>query len=141
MPLPLPAVPVISDPDEIEQIELDIETEFSESLGELDFAEALPESLTPEQLDKVSVSVLRYLLQAGEGGYKDGVDEILSEDREPPSASNGWLWNPEEGEYRGVFVDRRPSGDRLFSFVVGRSGDKWARSFSPLEDEGVSTDA
>lgn len=138
MPIPLPSVPVITDPDEIEQIELEIETEFSESLGAIDFADALPENLTPEQLDKVSISVIRYLLQSGEGGYKDGVDEIQSESGDPPSADNAWLWDAEAGEFRGRFVDRRPSGDRLFSFVVGKSGDSWARNFSPIGDEGVS---
>lgn len=135
MGLPLPAVPVITDPDEIEQIEQAIAVEFSESLGELDFADALPESLTPEQLDKVSVSIIRYMLQAGEGGYKDGIDEIQDETGNPPSAENGWLWDAEGNEYRGRFVDTRPSGDRLFSFVIEKTANGWARSFSPMSEE------
>lgn len=134
MPVPLPAVPVITDPDEIEQIELEIETEFSESLGELDFADALPESLTPEQLDKVSVSIIRYLLQSGEGGYKDSVDNIYDDNKNPPSQDNGWLWDPEAEEYRGLFSDIRPSGERFFSFAITRNGKNWSRSFSPLEE-------
>lgn len=131
--VPLPAVPVITDPDEIEQIELAIESEFSESLGALDFAEALPESLTPEQLDKVSVSILRYLLQAGESGFKDGLDDIEDEDGNPPSAENGWLWDAENEQFKGVFIDRRPSGDNRFQFVVQKDGDSWVRNFGPID--------
>lgn len=140
MGLALPAVPVITDPDEIEQIEQAIAVEFSESLGELDFADALPESLTPEQLDKVSISVIRYMLQAGEGGYKDSLQDIYDEDKNPPSADNGWLWDEEAQEFRGLFGDLRPSGERLFSFVIAKGSNGWSRSFSPVMENEPTTE-
>lgn len=134
--MPLPVVPVITDPAEIEQIELEIEAEFAEEMSaiSLDFAEALPESLSPEQMDKVSVATLRYLIQAGEGGYKDNPDSIEDEDGNPPSADNNWLWDDEAQEFRGRFIDTRPQGDRVFSFTIAKVGNGWRRNFSPLKD-------
>jgi hypothetical protein len=111
-------------------LEQEFEAQFAEELGAIDFAEELPDQASPEQMDKIAPALIRFLLQSGEKGYKDGVDEITDDDGNPPSKENDWL-RMEDG-WSGRFVDRRPGRDRVFQFVIERDGDGWVRSFSPI---------
>lgn len=117
---------------EQQELENSFITDLSESLGEVDFAESLPENATPEQLDRSAPALLRFLLQSGEGGYKDSIDLITDDEGNPPSEANGWLWDDEEGAFIGRFTDARPGDDRIFMFRIERSGDSWLRSFQPI---------
>lgn len=122
--MPLPLLP------EQAQLESAIESQLVRSLGAVDFADELPENPTPEQLDKMIVPMLRYILQTGEKGYKDGIDLITDENGKPPSIDNDWLRNGDG--FEGRFIDRRPDGDRVFSFVLESSGDNWTKSFQSI---------
>jgi hypothetical protein len=77
--------------------------------------------------------MVRYILQAGEKGYKDGIDEVTDKDGNPPSAENNWLTTDRGIE--GLFIDRRPGGDRTFEFVLENSGDNWSKSFQMVSGE------
>ncbi len=115
------------------QIEASFEEQLIEELGSIDLAEKLPENATPERMDKAAPAFLKYMLTSGaEGGYKDGIDEILSEDDEPPSQENNWLFDVDEEAFKGKFIDNRPDGDRAFSFVISKDGDEWARTISNI---------
>ena len=131
--MPLPLLP------EQAEIEANFDEQFVTELGQIDFAEALPDSTTPEQLDKAAPAMLRYLLQSGDNGYKDGVDEISDDAGNPPSQANNWLWDSDLNGWKGKFTDRRAGGDRVFSFEITKNGDGWDRSFVPIS--GVSDDA
>ena len=109
-------------------IEASFEEQLSEELGSLDFAEALPETTTPEQRDKLFPAMLRFLLQSGDRGYKDGVDKFNPE----PSEANNWLYDADEEAFVGQFIDMRPGADRVFEFRIERNGDEWVRSFQPI---------
>ena len=82
--------------------------QFQEELEEVDFAEALPESADPEELDRMAPALIRYLIQSGDKGYKDGCDFITP----IPSQENNWLFDPEEEAFKGRFTDRRPVRDQ-----------------------------
>jgi hypothetical protein len=113
-------------------LEQEFEAQFAEELGDVDFAESLPENASPEQMDKIAPALIRFLLQSGEKGYKDGVDEISDAEGNPPSQANNWLYDQEQDLFSGQFTDRRPGRDRVFQFVIERDGDGWVRSFSPI---------
>jgi hypothetical protein len=125
--MPLPLLP------EQARLETAIESQLIRSLGAVDFADELPENPTPEQLDKLTVPLIRFILQTGEKGYKDGVDEITDKDGNPPSAENNWLTTDRGIE--GLFIDRRPDGDRTFTFILENDGDNWGKSFQRLAEE------
>lgn len=110
------------------RIEVDIALQLTEELESLDFAEDLPTDATPEQMTKVAPALLRYMLSSGEKGYKDGIDGFDPE----PSQDNNWLYDAEAEEYRGQFIDRRPTGDRVFAFTITRDGDEWTRSITAV---------
>jgi hypothetical protein len=93
-------------------------TGWEPSTKSLEFAELSDRLLSAAELNQTAPSVLRYLLQHGEKGYKDGIDEIRS-----------WRWNEAEQAFEGVFVDRRPGADRAFSFTIANRGGEWLRSF------------
>ncbi len=118
-------------PEQVE-IELSFEQELSESLGELDFAEALPESASPEQLNKIAPALIRYLLSSGDRGYKDGIDSVTDEAGNPPSQDNNWLYDTDKNAYVGRFTDLQPGDDRVFAFRIERQGNEWVRSFQPI---------
>jgi hypothetical protein len=124
-----------------EQIELSFQENLTSSLADVaDFAapKNLPD-LSLEQLDKAAIPLLRYLLQLGEkGGYKDPITSIVSEDDEPPSAENSYLFDFDKNEYRGKFIDRRPSGDRVFRFLLRETPQGWYREIQPIS--GVDDD-
>lgn len=123
--MPLPLLP------EQAAIEASFEEELTSELGSIDFAAELPENATPEQVDKAAPAFLKYMLQAGaDGGFKDSISEITSEDGDPPSEANNWLFDIDEEAFKGRFVDARPEGDRGFSFVIARNGDDWDRTIS-----------
>ncbi|QZZ21130.1 hypothetical protein J5X98_01070 [Leptothermofonsia sichuanensis E412] len=67
----------------------------------------MPESATPEQLNKVAPAMLRFLLSSGEKGYKDGISSITDDAGNPPNQDNNWLFNPDEDAYIGRFADQR----------------------------------
>ena len=99
--------------------------QFQEELEEVDFAEALPESADPEELDRMAPALIRYLIQSGDKGYKDVVDRL-----EPvPNQSNNWLYDTEDEAFKGRFIDERPTRDRVFSFVIKKRGNDWERTF------------
>ncbi|NJR38541.1 MAG: hypothetical protein HC781_06440 [Leptolyngbyaceae cyanobacterium CSU_1_4] len=110
------------------RVETDIALQLTEELESLNFAEELPESATPAQMDKLAPALLRYMLSSGEKGYKDGVDEF----KPAPSEENNWLYNLETEAYEGQFIDRRPEGDRTFAFTITRDGDDWTRSITAV---------
>ena len=124
--MPLPLLP--------EQAEL--EASFDEALtlelGALDFAAALPAKATPQQLNATSKAILRYLLQSGDNGYKDGVDDVFDADGNDPSEANSWLYDAEAKEFSGLFVDWGDKSDRTFEFKITKDGAGWNRSFRPL---------
>lgn len=125
--MPLPLTP------EQTAIEASFEECLIEELGAIDFAEELPESATPEQLDKAAPALLKFMLTSGaDGGFKDGIGAITDEDGNPPSQDNNWLYDPDEEEYRGQFVNEREGGDRVFSFVISKNGDDWERVIRPV---------
>ena len=113
------------------QTDAAIALQFQEELEELDFAEALPESADPEELDRMAPALIRYLIQSGDKGYKDGCDFITP----IPSQENNWLFDPEEEAFKGRFTDRRPVRDRVFEFTIKRSGDDWTRTFRPISGD------
>jgi hypothetical protein len=113
-------------------LEQEFEAQFAEEMGAIDFAESLPENASPEQMDKIAPALIRFLLQSGEKGYKDGVDEISDAEGNPPNQANNWLYDQEQDSFSGQFIDRRPGRDRVFQFVIEREGDGWVRSFSPI---------
>ena len=113
------------------QADAAIALQFQEELELLDFAEALPESTTPEELDKAAPALLRYLLSSGDRGYRDGIDAFDP----PPSEENNWLYDPDEETFEGRFIDRRPKIDRVFQFTIKRSGDDWVKSFRPISGD------
>jgi hypothetical protein len=98
-------------------------TGWEPSTKPLEFAELSDRLLSAAELNQTAPSVLRYLLQHGEKGYKDGIDEIRS-----------WRWNEAEQAFEGVFVDRRPGADRAFSFTIANRGGEWLRSFQMQAD-------
>lgn len=99
--------------------------QFQEELEEVDFAEALPESADPEELDRMAPALIRYLIQSSDKGYKDVVDRL-----EPiPNQSNNWLYDTEGEAFKGRFIDERPTRDRVFSFVIKKRGNDWERTF------------
>jgi len=122
-------LPLLPEQAELEQ---SFEAQFAEELGNLEFAESLPEKASPEQMDKIASALIRFLIQSGDKGYKDGVDEIMGEDGKPPSQANNWLYDDEEESFSGQFIDRRPGADRTFKFTVEKDGEDWVRSFSPI---------
>lgn len=125
--MPLPLLP------EQAAIELSFEEELTEELGTIDFAAELPENATPGQMDKAAPAFLKYMLQAGaDGGFKDGLSAVTDEDGNPPSQDNNWLFDNDAEEFRGQFVNKRETGDRVFSFVIARNGDEWDRTISPV---------
>jgi len=73
-------------------------------------------TLTEDQLQQVVPAMLKYIL-GGDDGYADGIDEILE-------------WELENGIATGQFIDRRPTGDRIFEFEV--NGNTGEYSFSPI---------
>lgn len=119
------------------ELERSFEEDLATALGAIDFAEELPENATPEQLDKIAVPMLRFLIQSGaEGGYKDSVSAITDGNGEAPSEANNWLFDEDEEAYIGRFVDEREEGDRTFSFRIERSGDGWTRSIRAISGVG-----
>lgn len=116
----------------IEEIELAIDLELMDSLPELDFAEALPDLGSPEEFDKSAPSVLRYLLQTGDKGYKDGIDAVIDAEGNPPSQENNWLYSPEAKAFQGRFVDQRPGSDRIFEFTIQMGTGDPIRTFRPI---------
>lgn len=113
------------------ETEAAIALQFQEELESLNFAEALPESTSPEELDRMAPALIRFLIQSGDKGYKDGCDFITPN----PSQENNWLYDPEEEAFKGRFTDRRPVRDRVFEFVIKRSGDDWTRTFRAVSGD------
>ncbi|HEY9644315.1 MAG TPA: hypothetical protein V6C57_27725 [Coleofasciculaceae cyanobacterium] len=105
---------------QLEQIERSFELELVNAIG-LDYAAELPESATPEQMDKLAPAFLKFILQSGDRGFKDGVDGFIV----PPSSKNNWLYNADEDAFVGQFYDQRPNVRRVFSFKIERTGDGW----------------
>lgn len=89
----------------------------------------LPETLTPQELDKAVPVLLKLFLQAGDRGYKDSIDRF-----EPlPSETNNWLQNVDTGVFEGVFIDEQEDGtDKRVRFRVRQTGKGW-RSETELE--------
>lgn len=113
-------------------LERSFQIQFTEELGDVEFAESLPENASPEQMNKIAPALIRFLLQSGDKGYKDGVDEITDAAGNPPNEANQWLYNTEEDSFSGQFIDRRPGADRKFQFSIEKEGEGWVRSFSPI---------
>lgn len=124
--MPLPLLP------EQAELEASFDEALTQELGALDFAAALPAKATPQQLNATSTAILKYLLQSGDNGYKDGVDTITDAAGNPPGEANAWLYDAEDQAFSGRFVDRRDNGDRVFEFKITKDGDGWSRSFRPL---------
>ncbi len=118
-------LPLLPEQAELEQ---SFEAQFAEELGNLEFAESLPEDATPEQMDKIAPALIRFLLQSGDKGYKDSVSHLEPQ----PKQENNWLYDDETEAFKGNFVDVRPGNDRVFSFEISREGDEWVRSFQPV---------
>lgn len=115
---------------EIDYNELEIEANFLCELNiATDFAETLPESASAEDLDRVAVPIIRYLISSGERGYKDPIDEITDDAGNPPSADNNWLWDETLPGFKGRFIDRRDEGDMISSFEIVQNGETWDRNF------------
>jgi hypothetical protein len=102
-------------------------TGWEPSTKPLEFAELSDRLLSAAELNQTAPSVLRYLLQHGEKGYKDGIDEIRS-----------WRWNEAGQAFEGVFVDQRPGADRVFSFTITNRDGEWLRSFRMQSDSNRS---
>ena len=118
---------MFSPSDQLET-EAAIALQFQEELESLDFAQALPESASPDELDRIAPAMIRYLLQSG-NGYVDGVDDFV----ERPTRANNWLYDEEEQAFKGQFIDQRPgNADRVFSFTIKKQGDDWNRVFKPV---------
>jgi hypothetical protein len=65
----------------------------------------IPDTLTPEQLDRATTALLKLILQTGDRGYQDSIDAF-----DPlPTAANNWL-RGEDGVFSGVFIDNQPDG-------------------------------
>jgi hypothetical protein len=110
----------------IEQVADRDERSFAEQLtatiGTLDFAEVLPETTTPEQKDKLAPALLRYMLQSGDKGYKDGVGNITDAEGNPPNADNNWLFDGNGWAGRFAQAD---APDRVFEFQIVQEDGGW----------------
>lgn len=115
----------------IEEQEQAIDSQLGIDLDGMDFAEGLPDSVSPEQMDRIAPALIRYILQSGDGGYKDGVDEVVDAQGNPPNQANNWL-RTGGGQFEGRFIDRRPGTDRVFRFEISNDGGGWTRSFQPI---------
>jgi hypothetical protein len=109
-------------------IEQEFVAQFAEEMGAIDFAESLPESATPEQMNRIAPALIRFLLQSGDKGYKDSISHFEPQ----PSQKNNWLYDIETNAFEGKFVDVRPGTDRVFAFEIRKEGDEWIRSFQPI---------
>lgn len=117
----------LDDLAEFEELDQEIELDFAEQAESLDFAD-LPEDLTPERRAQVMPKILKYLLESGDRGYKDGIDEFQPQ----PTEENLYLWDAETASFKGNFIDRRPDGDRVFAFTISKTASGWSRTFRPV---------
>lgn len=79
---------------------------------------SLPDTVTPERFQRAAPLLIQYLLET-EDGFADGIDEIRF-----------WKWDG--ASFTGQFVDRRPTGDRVFEFELTPQGGRLERSYRPV---------
>lgn len=68
-----------------------------------------------------------------EESYRSGIDGLFTEDLEPMSIDNQFLYSEETNSFNGVFTD----GDKIFSFdLVDETGeDDWELSYLDVTDQ------
>lgn len=81
----------------------------------------LPENVTPEQFEKIAPILIKEILQGGERGYKDEIDDVT--------------WEVDGEGFAGRFT----TGDDVFGYSLQPKGDEWERDMwviSGVDDDG-----